>query len=120
MSTRGKSAVHSGDRTRTANDIPGGSADTEVKQAADPKKGDCGCGCGGKGDCNDKAPQVHPGAMDDCGDGYDQDCDGVDRRCPEKGGCGCLHDPDGSGGNDGLVWLVVLVMVLGHRRLQGS
>ena len=60
MSTRGKSAVHSGDRTRTANDIPGGSADTEVKQAADPKKGDCGCGCGGKGDCNDKAPAQEP------------------------------------------------------------
>ena len=56
MSTRGKSAVHSGDRTRTAEDIPGGAANAEVKQATDRKKGDCGCGCGGKGDCNDNKP----------------------------------------------------------------
>ncbi len=57
MSTRGKSAVSSGDRTRTANDIPGGSVNTEIKQAGTEsrKKGDCGCGCGGKGDCGDKA-----------------------------------------------------------------
>ncbi|MEJ2317007.1 MAG: CsoS2 family carboxysome shell protein [Gammaproteobacteria bacterium] len=56
MSTRGKSAVHTGDRTRTANDIPGGSMDAEVNPADDRKKGDCGCGCGGKGDCNDNKP----------------------------------------------------------------
>jgi hypothetical protein len=56
MSTSGKSAVHSGDRTRTANDVPGGSMDAEANPVADRKKGDCGCGCDGKGDCNDNKP----------------------------------------------------------------
>ena len=61
MSTRGKSAVHSGDRTRTAEDVPGGSMDAaNVTPADDRKKGDCGCGCGGKGDCNDNKPVESP------------------------------------------------------------
>lgn len=55
MSVRGKSAVHSGDRTRTAADRAGAMEAEARQQTAEAKKGDCGCGCGGKGDCNDKA-----------------------------------------------------------------
>jgi len=32
-------------------------------------------------DCDDADPTVHPGATDACGDGIDQDCDGVDAEC---------------------------------------
>jgi hypothetical protein len=34
-------------------------------------------------DCDDAHPDVRPGAVDTCGDGVDQDCDGVaDQGCP--------------------------------------
>ena len=36
--------------------------------------------CGGD-DCNDAASGVHPGAVDVCGDGVDQDCSGGDLVC---------------------------------------
>ncbi len=34
-----------------------------------------------QGDCNDSDANVHPNAMDYCGDDRDQDCDGVDAAC---------------------------------------
>ncbi len=38
--------------------------------------------CAGPGlDCNDLEASVHPGAPERCGDGIDQDCDGVDLPC---------------------------------------
>jgi hypothetical protein len=44
--------------------------------------------CGGD-DCNDTDPMVHPSATDTCGDGVDQDCDGMDGL---TGSCDCPVD----------------------------
>ena len=35
-----------------------------------------------QGDCADADPDVYPGADEICGDGIDQNCDGVDPECP--------------------------------------
>jgi hypothetical protein len=40
-----------------------------------------GDGAAGRFDCDDADPTRHVGAVDPCGDGLDQDCDGVDRPC---------------------------------------
>ena len=38
-------------------------------------------------DCNDRDPKIHPNATEICGDGIDQDCDGMDQRCEEPYFC---------------------------------
>lgn len=35
-----------------------------------------------RGDCDDRNDRVHPGAVEICGDGIDQDCSGGDSICP--------------------------------------
>ncbi len=51
-----------------------------------------------QGDCNDADNAIYPGATEICGDGIDQNCDGVDAICQ-----GDLVDDDGDGytENDG-------------------
>lgn len=46
----------------------------------------------GGDDCDDRAPEVHPGATEVCGDGVDQDCNGLDQSCTAQSG-----DADGDG-----------------------
>jgi len=55
MSSSGKSAAASQDRTRDLSMLPGSNKAAAAAEAPKAEKsGDCGCGCGGKGDC---APQ---------------------------------------------------------------
>lgn len=49
--------------------------------------------CGGH-DCDDTNPVINPGAEDVCGDGIDQNCDGLDRVC-------VCNDQDGDGFGQG-------------------
>jgi hypothetical protein len=49
------------------------------------------------GDCNDNNAAIHPGAVEVCGDGIDQDCNGSDLICPED----IDNDGDGFTENDG-------------------
>jgi len=44
-----------------------------------------------QGDCDDDDASIQPGAYDACGDGVDQDCDGVARACEEGSWQGIHH-----------------------------
>jgi len=72
--------------------------------ACDPDKD--GDGFAAQGDCDDRAPAIHPGAADEC-NGQDDDCDGtVDEAFVDSDGDGladCVDpDDDGDGDPDGL------------------
>ncbi len=57
-------------------------------------------GFGEGADCNDDDSSVFPGALEVCGDGIDNDCDGkIDDLDPECGGVGGSDGTGGSGGS---------------------
>jgi hypothetical protein len=61
--------------------------------------------CGGE-DCNDLNPEVFPAHEETCGDGSDNDCDGVadcfDPACAGLPNCGCVPNPLGEDCHNGL------------------
>jgi hypothetical protein len=60
--------------------------------------------CGGD-DCNDYNPATYKGHAEVCGDGDDNDCNGVadclDPACENKPGCVCVPDPGGENCSNG-------------------
>ncbi len=60
--------------------------------------------CGGD-DCNDRNANAHPGLLETCGDGDDNDCNGVadclDPACANDANCGCRPDPNGENCTNG-------------------
>lgn len=54
-------------------------------ECALPADGD-GDGARADTDCDDVRPDVHPGALEICGDGIDQDCSGDDEACDDASG----------------------------------
>jgi hypothetical protein len=51
-------------------------------------------------DCDDGDPSIHPGAVEVCGDGVDQDCAGGDASCAD-GGASAATDAGIAAGDDG-------------------
>jgi hypothetical protein len=66
--------------------------------------GDAPVECGG-GDCNDLNPWTWSGALEDCFDADDNDCNGVadclDPVCQDVPNCGCVPDPGGESCTNG-------------------
>lgn len=54
-----------------------------------------------QGDCDDTEASVHPGATENCGDGVDNDCNGL-TDC-DDGACASSSDCQGGGGSTGTV-----------------
>ena len=54
-----------------------------------------------EGDCNDGNQAIHPGSVEVCGDGIDQDCSGSDLTCPEPEEQVWYQDYDGDSYSDG-------------------
>jgi MYXO-CTERM domain-containing protein len=94
----------------------------------DDQDGDGVTACGG--DCNDQDPGASPDHGEVCGDGIDQDCDGVDAVCDDLpgddgvssgGDCNCSSEPDRRGlGGVMPLGMLGMVIVLARRRRQSA
>ena len=58
------------------------------------------CGIGTMDDCDDTDPTIYPGADDPCGDGIDQNCDGIDGKWEDAQEYYLWGDMDGDGWSD--------------------
>lgn len=63
--------------------------DAETLAACEEPSGHASVG----GDCNDDDTAIHPGAVEVCEDGIDDDCDGEDARCRLEGTIGLSDAP---------------------------
>jgi MYXO-CTERM domain-containing protein len=80
------------------------------------------------GDCDDIDQEVNPYMAETCGDGIDQDCDGVDPSCSlppvcdepdnicQEVGCACSAGDAGEPGSALVLFLLVTLMGAGSRR----
>ena len=100
-------------------DVDGADAECVVCGDADGD-GYLDIACGGD-DCDDADPDVHQGAVEYCGDGVDNDCDGSDAVCPAVGDLvisEIMKNPDAMPDEDG-EWFEVTNVTGSDIDLQG-
>jgi hypothetical protein len=84
-----------------------GDTDADVPTACEDRDGDghdaISVDCPGGDDCNDYDPSAHPGLLEACDDGVDNDCNGVADeptcRCARGSARECYTGPDGTLGH---------------------
>ncbi len=93
--------VSNPDQVDSDSDGQGNLCDPCPQDATDDGDGDGYCA---PEDCFEGSPDVHPGALEDCVNGVDDDCDGAidtdDTDCPGDDDDDAAPDDDDSGGDD--------------------